>query len=390
MTFQALLASPFLLYQLFILACLLVFFGILLLNLVDVKVMPHGVPSATPFVSVLVPARNEARSIEACVRSLCTQSYPKFEVIVLNDHSTDQTGDILSRLQSEFPMLRVVSGKALPHGWVGKCWACFQLSKYAEGELLLFTDADTIHSADTLQRAVRSLEETHADMLSLVPYQTLGSFWEQVIVPLVHVLIMCFLPMRMIWNSRNTAFSFANGQFILFRRSMYEQIGGHEAVKSNIVEDVWLVRATKRAGGKVMVMNGVDAVQCRMYQNLSEAFRGFSKNLFAGLGYNAVAMLSVCAVMFLCFVLPFYFVLMSLFEGVFSLEPFWLPLMQIGLAILMRFLIALKFRLNPLYALLHGLSIVMFIAIALNSMRWIYFGGGAEWKGRRYDFSKAL
>ncbi len=390
MTFPALLASPFLLYHLFILACLLVFFGILLFNLVDVKLMPRGVPSATPFVSVLVPARNEERSIEACVRSLCTQSYPKFEVIVLNDHSTDQTGEILSGLQSEFPMLRVVSGKALPPGWVGKCWACFQLSQVVKGEFLLFTDADTFHDADTLQRAVRSLEDTRADMLSLVPYQTLGSFWEQVIVPLVHFLIMCFLPMRMIWKSNNTAFSFANGQFILFRRTMYEQIGGHEAVKSNIVEDVWLVRATKRAGGKVMVMNGIDAVRCRMYHNLQEAFRGFSKNLFAGLGYNAVAMLAVCVVMFLCFVLPFYFVLMSLFEGAFSLETFWLPLMQIGFAVLMRFLIALKFRLNPLYAPLHGLSMVMFIAIALNSMRWIYFGGGAEWKGRRYNFSKAL
>ena len=390
MTIEALLASHFLLYQLFISACLLVFFGILLFNLVDVKLMPCGVPSATPFVSVLVPARNEERSIEACVRSLCTQSYPNFEVIVLNDHSTDQTGDILLRLQSEFPMLRVVSGKALPHGWVGKCWACFQLSQVAKGEFLLFTDADTIHNADTLQRAVLSLERTRADMLSLVPYQTLGSFWEQVIVPLVHFLIMCFLPMRMIWKSRNTAFSFANGQFILFRRSMYEQIGGHEAVKSNIVEDVWLVKATKRAGGKVIVMNGVDAVRCRMYHNLSEAFRGFSKNLFAGLGYHALAMLSVCVVMFLCFVLPFFVVLMSIFSSAILPENFWLPLVQIGLAVLMRFLIAFKFRLNPFYALLHGLSIVMFIAIAFNSMRWIYFGGGAEWKGRRYDFSKAL
>jgi chlorobactene glucosyltransferase len=127
-----------------------------------------------------------------------------------------------------------------------------------------------------------------------------------------------------------------------------------------------------------------------MYHNLSEAFRGFSKNLFAGLGYHALAMLSVCVVMFLCFVLPFFVVLMSIFSSAILPENFWLPLVQIGLAVLMRVLIALKFRLNPFYALLHGLSIVMFIAIAFNSMRWIYFGGGAEWKGRRYDFSKVL
>ncbi len=388
MTFQALLASPILLYQIFIVACLLVFFGILLLNLVDVKSLSSGEPSAMPFVSILIPARNEERSIEACVRSLCAQSYPRFEVIVLNDHSVDQTGAILSRLQSEFQTLRVISGDALPQGWVGKCWACHQLSKVAMGELLLFTDADTVHAPDALARAVASMERTRADMLSLVPHQTLGTFWEHIIVPLVHFLIMCFLPMRMIWKSNIEAFAFANGQFILFRRAMYERIGGHEAVKSNIVEDVWFVKATKRAGGKVMVFNGVDAVQCRMYDGLGEAFRGFSKNLFAGLGYNAFGMVAVCAVMFACFILPYFFVGVSLIGAEFSLASFWLPLSQLLLAALMRVFIALKFRLNPLYALLHALSIVMFIAIAFNSMRWIYFGGGAAWKGRRYNFSK--
>lgn len=389
MTLQDLFSSPILLYQCFITACLFVLFGILLLNLVDVKRLSSGASGGVyPSVSILVPARNEARSIETCVRSLCTQSYPKFEVIVLNDHSTDETGDILLRLQSEFPMLRTMSGKNLPRGWVGKCWACFQLSQAAKGELLLFTDADTVHSPDALRRAVRSLEETRADMLSLVPYQTLGSFWEQVIVPLVHFLIMCLLPMRMIWKSRNTAFSFANGQFILFRRAMYEQIGGHEAVKSNIVEDVWFVKAVKRAGGKVMVFNGVDAVRCRMYHGFMEAFRGFSKNLFAGLGYNPYAMIAVCVVMFLWFLMPILFVLYAILIGEFSLELFWLPLVQIFLAVFMRLAIAIKFRLNFLYSFVHGLSVAMFIAIALNSMRWVYFSGGAEWKGRQYDFSK--
>lgn len=388
MTFQALLASPILLYQIFIVACLLVFFGILLLNWVDVKLLFRDAPRSLPFVSILIPARNEERSIEACVRSLCAQSYPKFEVIVLNDHSVDQTGAILSRLQSEFQTLRVISGDALPQGWVGKCWACHQLSKVAMGELLLFTDADTVHAPDALVRAVASLEKTRADMLSLVPHQILGTFWENIIVPLVHFLIMCFLPMRMIWKSKNGAFSFANGQFILFRRAMYERIGGHEAVKSNIVEDVWLVKAVKRAGGTPMVMNGVDAVRCRMYDGLGEAFRGFSKNLFAGLGYNAFGMVAVCAVMFACFILPYLFVGVSLIKAEFSLASFWLPLSQLLLAALMRVFIALKFRLNPLYALLHALSIAMFIAIAFNSMRWIYFGGGAAWKGRRYNFSK--
>ncbi len=381
-------------YQLFITACLLVFLGILALNWFDIALLSKAAPSAFPRVSILVPARNEARSIESCIRSLCAQEYPNIEVIALNDQSVDETGEILGRLQNEFSILKVISGAPLPSGWVGKCWACHQLSKASTGDLLLFTDADTVHSPDSLARAVASLQTRRADMISLVPFQELRTVSENLIVPLVHFLITCFLPMRMIWQSRNTAFAFANGQYILFRRDSYERIGGHESVKANIVEDVWLVKAVKRANGRAVVFNGVDAVRCRMYCNFHEAWRGFSKNLFAGLNYNLFATLGVCLVMAACFVLPYPFAAFSLIlqpvsESEFSFAAFGAPLFQIALTVLMRMLIALKYRLPLGYSALHGLSVILFIAIAINSMRWIYFRGGAEWKGRRYDFSKS-
>ncbi|MDW8465207.1 MAG: glycosyltransferase [Chloroherpetonaceae bacterium] len=139
--------------------------------------------------------------MERCVRSLLAQDYPKFEVIVLNDHSTDRTGEILTALQQKEARLRVLNGKDLPNGWLGKAWACEQLAEAAHGELLLFTDADTAHRPSAVRRAVATLLATKSDMLTVVPYQVMESFWEKMGVPLVHFLIMCFLPLSQVWKS---------------------------------------------------------------------------------------------------------------------------------------------------------------------------------------------
>lgn len=375
-------------YQLFILLCLLVFVGILVKNLFDLHFLSRE-RGPLPPVSILVPARNEERNIERCVKSLLAQNYPHFEVIVLNDHSTDRTSEILAALQKNSPQLKILNGKDLPEGWLGKAWACQQLADTASGELLLFTDADTEHSPEAVQRAVATLLATQSDMLTAVPYQVMHTFWEKMGVPLVHFLIMCFLPMSQVWKSRNTAFSFACGQFILFRRAFYRKMGGHAAVRTALVEDVWLVKATKRAGGKAMVFNGIDAVKCRMYESLHDVWNGFSKNLFAGVNYSYVGMTGIALMMFVCFVAPYVFLGLSFFVAPFSLEWFWLPLLQVWLAVWMRLVVAWRFRLPMLSAWLNVVSILLFIGIAFNSMRLIWSGKGAEWKGRRYDFSKS-
>lgn len=381
-----------LIYQLFVLGCLLVFLGILLKNLIDVKSLPRrqtGLPNQAPLVSVLVPARNEAHNIERCVRSLLAQTYPNIEILVLNDNSEDGTGEILAALAGEDARLKVLSGSQLPQGWLGKCWACHQLSRRAEGQFLCFTDADTIHEPKSLERAVLALQKDGADLLTLITGQVLGSFWEKVIVPLVHFSVLCYLPVKFVWTKSSNAFVFANGQFMLFTREMYERIGGHEAVKSALVEDVWLCKAVKAAGGKPMVFSGVDTVRCRMYRDLREILHGFSKNLFAGLGYSLFAIIMVCAVSLMVYILPIGFLIYALVQGNFSNELFLLPVVQLALAILMRLLIAVRFKLSLPESFLHGLSIAMFIGIAFNSVRWIKSGKGALWKGRRYDFSKS-
>lgn len=382
------IASMLLCYQISVLLLLLFFLGLLLKNLIDFPCMRENSPHAGPLVSVMVPARNEELNIERCVRSLLRQDYGSFEILVLDDGSTDATLELLDGLATEFgEQLRVFRGEPLPPGWHGKAWACFQLSSQSKGELLLFTDADTIHKPDALRRSVGAIQRSGADMLSLMPHQELGSFWEKSVVPLIHVILMCYLPLRLVRTSPRPAFCFANGQYIFFRKVLYERIGGHAAVKDAIVEDVWLCRAVKKAGGKVVAFNGSDVVSCRMYHNFKEIWDGFSKNLFAAIGYSTPGLLMLVSIIAALYIVPYAFLFRSLMFGNSDVTLFWIPLFQIIIALLCRLIIASAFRQSLPIAFLHVLSEMVLIAIAFNSFLTIKFGKGASWKGRHYNFS---
>lgn len=377
-----------LVYQILVLFSLLVFFGIMLMNLRDLAPLPESGVARGPFVSVLVPARNEMLNIERCVRSLLRQDYLDYEIIVLDDGSTDETPSMLRGLLAEAgTRMRVLQGEQLPPGWHGKAWACFQLAREAKGELMLFTDADTFHESDALRRSAGALVESGADMLSLTPRQELGSFWEKLVVPLVYVILMSYLPIRFVSRTKIPAFCFANGQFILARREIYRKIHGHASVRNVLVEDVWLCREVKKAGGRVVAFDGTSAVSCRMYRSFQGIWEGFSKNLFAGFGYRTAGFFLLMLLVSVFYILPYVFLAAAFFGAVLTPAMFWLPFAQVLLAILSRLAIAVKFRQPFISALLHVFSQLALLAIACNSFYLIRSGKGARWKGRRYNFS---
>jgi chlorobactene glucosyltransferase len=241
-------------------------------------------PRPPPLVSVIVPARNEALNIEACVRSLTACEYPDFEVIVVDDASDDGTGALARAVGAgRARRLEVVVGAPLPTGWLGKPWACQQGAEVAEGALLLFTDADTTHGPQLLPRAVAALEEEGADLLTVVGRQLMDTFWERLVQPQIFFMMFFRFP-RVEQAARNDRWrdALANGQFMLFRREAYERIGRHEAVRDEIVEDLALAQRVKRAGLALRIRSAETALSTRMYRSLRELVDGWSKNIVLG------------------------------------------------------------------------------------------------------------
>ncbi|MGE5313645.1 MAG: glycosyltransferase [Acidobacteriota bacterium] len=338
-----------------------------------------------PFVSVLVPARNEEATIERCVRSLLAQDYPNFEVIVLDDNSTDRTAVILGQLRADFPdRLRVVRGKPLERGWVGKCFACHQLSQHAQGSWLLFTDADTVHRPHSLRTALELAVSGGADLLTAIPEQHMHSFGEKLILPLLHFSTFVFLPLYGVDHLRSPHFAIGVGQFMFFRTAAYKKIGGHAAVRNNLVEDVWLARAVKRHGFRLAVADGKPFVSCRMYRNFAEVWRGFSKNIFAGFNFSVTALAAFIALYAALFAAPFVLLGAGLAAGTLTYREIMLLSAQIAINYALRLMLTLRFRLGIVSTLLHPLGVLGVIGIALNSWRWIAFGSGARWKDRLY------
>lgn len=237
-----------------------------------------------PRVSVIVPARNEEVNIVGCVRSLTRSAYPRFEVIVVDDRSEDDT---LERARSvptgRAERVQVVGGAELPEGWLGKPWACRQGAGLARGDLLLFTDADTTHGEALLARAVAGLTEERADLLTVVGRQLMESFWERLVQPQIFLTMLFRFPdFERTAKNRRWRDAIANGQYLLFTREAYDAIGGHEAVHDEVVEDLALAQHVKRAGLRLRIRSADTDLATRMYRSLSQLVEGWSKNIVLG------------------------------------------------------------------------------------------------------------
>ncbi len=237
-----------------------------------------------PFLSIIVPARNEERQIETCVRSLLAQRYPEFEVLVVDDRSTDRTPEILERIAAEDSRLRIVRGEPLPDGWIGKPWALAQGAHRARGQWLLFTDADTEHEPLACACAMRYALARDLSFLSLLTTQRFETAAERVVLPTILWMIAFGIgSLDAINDPKRLDAAIFNGQYILCDRAAFEIIGGHERVRASIAEDYDLARIIKHDGRyRSMLVDANDLVRTRMYRSLREIWDGFSKNLYLG------------------------------------------------------------------------------------------------------------
>jgi chlorobactene glucosyltransferase len=318
------------------------------------------------------------------------QDYPHYEVIVLDDNSSDTTLDITRSLAANDRRLRFLEGKSLQQGWTGKSFACHQLSQEAKGELLLFVDADTEHAPHSISAAVTEMQRSQADLLSLIPRQIMVTFWEKAILPLLHFSTFCFLPFLLVRLSKNPKFAMANGQFMLFNKRVYETIGGHKEVRTALVEDVWLSRLVKQQGFRLLVMDGTQLVSCRMYTSLRGIWEGFSKNLFPGMRYSIPMIVAVIVFNFLTSVLPFLLLLLGNASS--GTGSWWVGVVATELAVIfaIRVALALRFQMSLPAVLTHPIAMSVLMGIAANSVRLVLLGGGSRWKGRAYDFRKQV
>ena len=378
------------LYQIQVTIALLMFLALVLRNLRDYKVLPTpGTPRPGEKIFILIPARNEAANIGDCLRELLAQDYREFALLVLDDASTDNTGEIIAEIAARDARVQFLRGRPIGAGWAGKVWACSQLGAEAlnrGADWLLFLDADTRARPGLVGAALQLAQETDAGMVSAFPYQVAGSFWERVTLPMIQFLIITFLPVRMVWESPFKALVAGCGQFELFSASAYRKTGGHAAIPNSFHDGLRLARKTKAAGLTVRLFDAAPLMTCRMYAGGRAVWNGFTRNAYEGLGSPPalVIMTALQSALFLC---PFGF--WFLYFGFWVLGRLVSPALfslitaQIATIYLIRILQARRFgHLGSVW--LHPLSVAALIAIQWGSFWKSLRKQSVTWKGRTY------
>ncbi len=339
-------------------------------------------PSSTDMgkVSVLIPARNEESNIRRCLESLLYQNYTNYEIVVLDDLSTDRTWEIVSEYARRYPkLLRAVKGAPLPGGWYGKTHAMQLLSQHAQGDYLLFTDADTVHTHESISWAVTNINKHHSDFLSGYVYQELQSFGEALIVPATYIMSTMVLPLWVIPRSNVSMLSFAVGQLVMFRRQAFEAIDGYSSVSEQISEDVFVARAVKKAGFRVVFLDIRHYVRCRMYEGYQESFNGISKNIYDFFKNQPAFFASVASILVAFIVLPLVLVPIEFYTGS--------SMLRFSLFSVATFLLAWSLSLYDRgqkwwVPLLYPLTFLHLLYMAWKSFGRVAAGLGIVWKDR--------
>lgn len=338
-------------------------------------------PAITPsdeLVSVCIPARNEQNNIEDCVRSVLGSEHANVEVLVYDDDSSDRTLEILDRLEREDPRVRRVPTAPLPEGWSGKQHACDRMGRAARGGWILFTDADVRFGPGAVGAAMSFAERSGADLVSTFPRQIVGTLGELLLTPTMFFVLMSFLPMGRMRRTPDPSASAGCGQFLLARREAYIESGGHAAFRASMHDGVKMPRAFRRRGFRTDLFDGTDHVRVRMYTGLIDAWKGFAKNAFEGLGsvgllvfisvFHAVAHIGPWILA------PVAFATGSTLAGVLFTSA---VVMNAG----QRLVLSARFRHTRWLALLHPITIAMMTAVQWHSLL-LHRRRARSWRGR--------
>ena len=355
-----------------------------------------------PAVSILIPARDEARTIEAAVYAALGTKVVEFEIVVLDDHSRDDTAALVRKIASQDRRVRLAEAPELPAGWCGKQHACYVLAKQARHPVLCFIDADVCLAPEGVARLAAFLDSSGADLVSGFPQQATLTFLERLLIPIIHFLLLGFLPLWRMRRSSRPAFGAGCGQFVLIRREAYEKSGGHELVKSSLHDGVTLPRAFRKFGLRTDLCDATDLAFCRMYQSAGEVWRGLAKNAREGLAATRL-IVPITLILLAGQVLPLVIFLICLSEFVtlvWRIPDFYSMIaayqrsgMGLGLALSSlavaamyypRVDAALRFRQPMESALMQPLGIIALLAIQWHALLRALLKRPNRWKGRAY------
>ncbi|MCL4378769.1 MAG: glycosyltransferase [Actinobacteria bacterium] len=347
--------------------------------------IPEFIKTSPPLISIMIPARNESKNIRRCLRSLARQDYQNFEILVLDDNSIDGTSKIVSEFAARNSRIRLFKGQKLPNGWLGKSYACHQLSCFARGEYFLFTDADTLHFKNSVSSAISALIINKLDALSVFARQITVTLHERMMVPFANFFILCFLPLNLIKNSGNPFFCTAIGQFLLFKKDVYKKIGGHKAIRKDILEDIRIAKMVKSHGFKFMIFDGKNNFYCRMYKNLNEVVKGFVKVLSSAFNYNILLQSLVTILVFAVFLSPF--ILLPLGILLFGWPQIIIDALiaQVLIILAIRIIQTIRFKNRFVDIFLHPLAVIYLLLISIFSMVQYKKDSVIFWKGRNYN-----
>jgi len=365
--------------------CALVPATLFWLNLREYRVPAQSGPSSlrpVPCLTLIIPARNEDNGIAAALYHALASTDIELELIVLNDHSTDDTASIVSAIAAQDPRVRLIEADALPTGWNGKQHACWQGANAATHGLLCFVDADVRLAPTALADMAAFLRHTDAHLVSGFPYQQTETFLEQLLLPFIHFILLGLLPMRAMARSTRPDLAAGCGQFLLCRRDTYFAAGGHSAIRQTMHDGLVLPRLFRQHGHMTRLADLTQLATCRMYTNAVQVWNGLTKNATEGMA-TPILLPALTLLFFFGQILPLPLLAFAVAQH--NVSASTLGLAALLLAYLPRILSVMRFRQPALSAVLHPFGITVLLVLQWNALIRKALGRPATWKQRSYS-----